>query len=72
MVKCLQSFRGHVYLLYISPMKRFNILLMRTSQKKKINNFQRNAHDGHCVFQNEANFNPREAYPPMKIVRQGR
>ena len=28
---------------------------------------QRNASGGHLVFQNEANFSPREAYLPMKI-----
>ena len=31
-VKCMQGCRGHVYLLYISPMKRFNLLPMRNSQ----------------------------------------
>ena len=29
--------------------------------------FQRNARGSHLVFQNEAIFLPREAYPPMKI-----
>ena len=48
-------------------MQRFNLLPMRTSQLKKVDNFQRNAHGGHLVFQNETNFSPREAYLPMKI-----
>ena len=52
---------------YISPMKRFNLLPMRNSQYKIVDYFQRNAHGGHLVFQNEAIFLPREAYPPMKI-----
>ena len=34
---------------------------------KKVDNFQRNACSGHLVFQNEANFSSREAYPLMKI-----
>ena len=38
---------------------------MRTSQQKRVDNFQRNARGGHLVFQNEANFSPREAYPPL-------
>ena len=54
-------------MLYISPMKRFNLLPMRNSQLKNVQNFQRNAHGGHLVFQNVATFSPREAYPPMKI-----
>ena len=33
----------HVYLLYISPMKRFNLLPTRNSQLKNVDNFQRNA-----------------------------
>ena len=53
-VKCLHACIGYVYLLNISPMKRFNLLLMRTSQWKKVDNFQRNAEGGHSVFQNEA------------------
>ena len=52
---------------YISPMKRFNLLPMRNSQQKNVDYFQRNARGGHLVFQNEAIFLPREAYPPMKI-----
>ena len=40
---------------------------MRNSLWKNVDNFQRNARGGHFVFQNEANFSPREAYPPMKI-----
>ena len=40
-------------------MKRFNLL--------PLNNFQRNARGGHFAFQNEANFSPREACPPMMI-----
>ena len=31
-----------------------------------MDNFQRNARGGHLVFQNEAYFSPREAYPAMK------
>ena len=53
--------------IYISPMKRFNLLHMGNSRSKKVDNFQRNAHGGHLVSQNEANFIPREAFPPMKI-----
>ena len=34
---------------------------------KNVDNFQRNARGSHLVFQNEATFSPREAYPPMKI-----
>ena len=34
---------------------------------KNVDYFQRNARGGHLVFQNEAIFSPREAYPPMKI-----
>ena len=34
---------------------------------ENVDNFQRNARWGHLVFQNEANFSPSEAYPPMKI-----
>ena len=66
-VKCLQDCRGLVYLLYISPTKRLTFLFMRTGQKKKVDNFQRNTCGSHFVFQNDANFSPREAYPPMKI-----
>ena len=69
-VKCLQGCRGYVYLLYISSMKTFNILLMRTSQKKKVDNFQRNARGSHLVFQNEANFSAREAHLPLRIFCQ--
>ena len=35
--------------------------------EKDVENFQRNAQDSHLVFQNEAYFNCREAYLPMKI-----
>ena len=31
---------------------------MRNSQKKNVDNFQRNARGGNPVFQNEANFSP--------------
>ena len=48
-------------------MKTFNLLQNRISQLKKVDNFQRNACSGHLVFQNEANFSPREAYLQMKI-----
>ena len=48
-------------------MKRFNLLPMRNRQYKNVANFQRNVRGGHLVFKNEANFSPREAYPPMKI-----
>ena len=48
-------------------MKRFNLLPMRNSQQKNVDYFQTNAHGGQLVFQNETIFNPREAYPPMKI-----
>ena len=51
-------------------MKRFKLLLMRTSQYKKVDNFQRNGHGGSLVFQNEVNFSPREAYLSMKISRK--
>ena len=44
-------------------MKTFNLLPMRNSQKINVDNFQRNAGGGHLVFQNEANFLPRERYP---------
>ena len=47
-------------------MKKFNLLPMKTSQYKMVDNFQRNP-PGHLVFQNEANFSPREAYRPIKI-----
>ena len=40
---------------------------MRTSQLKKVDNFQRNACGGHLVFQNEANFSSTEAYLQMNI-----
>ena len=40
---------------------------MRNSQQNNVDNFQRNARGGHLVFQNEANFSPREDYLPMKI-----
>ena len=63
----MQGCTGHVYLLYISAMKRFNLLPMGNSQYKNVYYFQRNARGGHLVFQNEAIFVPREAYPPMKI-----
>ena len=52
---------------YISPMKRFNLLPMRNSQQKNVDYFQRNARGSHLVFQNEAIFLPRVAYPQMKI-----
>ena len=48
-------------------MKRFNLLLIRTSQYKVVDNFQRNACGGHLVFQNEDNFSPRKADFQMKI-----
>ena len=48
-------------------MKTFNLLPMRNSQKKNVDNFQRNARGGHLVFKDEANFLPIEAYPPIKI-----
>ena len=41
-------------MLYISPVNRLNLLLLRTSQQKKVDNFQRNARSGHLGFQNEA------------------
>ena len=66
-VKCLQGCKRHVYLSYISPTKRFNLLPMRTSQYNMVDNFHKNACGGHIVFQNEANFSPREAYLLMKI-----
>ena len=47
-------------MLYISPMKRFNLLPMRTSQLKKEDNFQRNARGGHLVFQNKVKFIPEK------------
>ena len=53
----------HVYLLYTSHMKRFNLLPIRNNQYKNVDYFQRNARGGHLVFQNEAIFSPREAYP---------
>ena len=65
-VICLEACREHVYLSYISPINRFNLLLMRTSQYKKADNFLRNAQGGHLVFQNEANFSPREVYLPIR------
>ena len=49
-VKCLHACIGQIYLLYISSLKRFNLLVMRTSQWKKIDNFQRNAQGAHLVF----------------------
>ena len=54
-------------MLYISSMKRFNLLPIRTCQYKMVNNFQRQARSDHLVFQNEANLSPKEAYLPMKI-----
>ena len=57
----MQGGRGHVYVSYISPMKRFNLLPMSNSQYKNVDYFQRNARGGHLVFQNEAIFLPREA-----------
>ena len=48
-------------------MNRFNLLLMRKSQSKKVDNFQRNVCSSNLVFQNESNFSPREIYLPMKI-----
>ena len=48
-------------------MKRFNLLPMGKIEHKKVDNFQRNACSCHLIFQNEANFSPREAYPPMKL-----
>ena len=49
-VKGLHACRGLIYLLYISGMKRFNLTVMRTSQKKKVDNFQKNAQGSHLVF----------------------
>ena len=43
----LDSCGGRIYLLYRSPVKRFNLLVMRTNQQKKVDNFQRNAQGGH-------------------------
>ena len=63
----MQGCRGHVHLLYISPKKTFNLRPMTNSQYKNVDYFQRNALGGHFVFQNEAIFSLREAYPPMKI-----
>ena len=57
-------------MLHISPMNRFKLLPLTTSQWKKIDNFQRNARGGYLVFQNEVNFSPREAYLPMKYMLQ--
>ena len=51
---------------YISPMKRFNLLPMSNSQYKNVDYFQRNARGGHLVFQNEAIFLSREAYPQSR------
>ena len=48
-------------------MKRFNLLPTRNQPVEKVDNFQRNAHGGHLIFQNEANLSHREAYLPMKI-----
>ena len=48
-------------------MKRFNFVLMRISQYKKVGNFQRNVCSGHLAFPNEANFSPREDYLLMKV-----
>ena len=48
-------------------MKKLNLLHMRKSQYKNVDNFQRNASRGHLVFQNDANFSLTEAYPSMKI-----
>ena len=69
-VKCLHACTGHIYVIHnhiISPMKRFNFLETRSSQWKKVDNFQRNAHDEHLLFKNEANFSRREAFLLMKI-----
>ena len=55
--------RGHIYLVYISPMKRFNFLVMRTNLQKKVGNFQRN-----LTFQIETNVSPREGYLQKKIA----
>ena len=69
-VKSLYACRGHIYiyLLYISPTKRYNCLVMRTIQLKKVNNFQRNAQGSLLDFQNDTNFNCREAHLPMKML----
>ena len=49
-------------------MKRFNLLVTRTSYKKNVDHFQRIfAQGGQLVFENVANFICREAYLPMKI-----
>ena len=50
---------------YVISMKRFNLLPMKNSQYKNVDYFQRNARGGHLVFQNEAIFLPREAYPQI-------
>ena len=42
--------------------------LTRTSLEKKVNNFQRNVHAGHLVFQNEANFSPSMAMTMMSKI----
>ena len=35
--------------------------------EENVDNFQRNVSGGHLVFQNEANFSLREAYPSIKM-----
>ena len=66
-VKCLQGCRGHVYLLYVSPIKRFQPSTDEIQPVEKGRQFQRNACDSHLVFQNVAYFSLREAYLLMKI-----
>ena len=70
-VKCLHAYIGHIYLLYVSPMKQFNLLVTRMSQQKEVDNFQRNAQGSHLVFQNEANFSCLQgSLPPNKDTLQ--
>ena len=46
----------------------FSEIQLSTSENQPAekDNFQRNAHGGHLVFQNDANFSPGEAYLLMK------
>ena len=59
-----------ICILYTSLLKRFKLPVMRASQQSMVDNFHRNAQGGHVVFQNEANFNRREAYLPMNTSCQ--
>ena len=54
-------------MLYMSPMKRFNLLFVRPRQWKKADNFQRNAQGSHLVLHSKADFSPTEAHLRMKI-----